>query len=397
MGPEWQQWAIQNKLFRWVPAFAVLLLLVLVGRRLSIVSDADFDRGRGPGLDTSAIFQHPSPPCTDVFPVAASIARCSIRRGSGPPNGDAERPPLRVVVLNTHPESAKRTAMVWSWMTDVLLRDLSSIDFYFDGRRNSENRMLSFSRSLTVVSNAAGPTLDFAAYVRGAAAKGHTRIGLLHLHDECQSEGCAWHHQSRDMRKDYYAATVVFRNYYWRPFDRIPHVHYVPLGPKTVCPALPPHLTRTTPCMFAGTLGGKRGYGERSTMAAAVRSGCDVREEASYCETMQRAVSALVPAGNNPECFRLWEAVRLNTLPILRQCADPLKCMPLGPLNTSTAGPPPFILVDSWSEVPKRVADLVGNSSRLLQMEADLHKWFVRYMDDVAGMVARELRVLQDH
>lgn len=193
------------------------------------------------------------------------------------------------------------------------------------------------------------------------------------------------------------------------------HVHYVPLGPKTTCPALPPrnreaqrysghrrlrgHLTRTTPCMFAGTLGGKRGYGERSAMAAAVGADCDVREVASYsyCETMQRAVSALVPAGNNPECFRLWEALRLNTLPILRQCADPLLCMPLGPLNTSTAGPPPFILVDSWSEVPKRVADLVGNSSRLLRMEADLHKWFVRYMDDVAGMVARELRVLQDH
>ena len=102
----------------------------------------------------------------------------------------------------------------------------------------------------------------------------------------------------------------------------------------------------------------------------------------TYMEVVLDSIFTLSPAGHNPECFRLHEAVEAGSIPVLIKedlysssgdCVEPLH-------HWQDA---PIIVLNSWDEVSLMVDILLGHMAWLDQMQQDLREWYDGHMRKV--------------
>lgn len=106
-----------------------------------------------------------------------------------------------------------------------------------------------------------------------------------------------------------------------------------------------------------------------------------------YIEVLLDSVFTLAPAGHNPECYRLFEAVEAGSIPVLvkndlyskqrsqYECTESLH-------HWYDA---PILVLDSWDELFPTVEKLMGNLEALDEMQINLHMWYDDYMRKVVG------------
>ena len=100
----------------------------------------------------------------------------------------------------------------------------------------------------------------------------------------------------------------------------------------------------------------------------------------TFVEVVLDSIFTLSPAGHNPECFRLFEAVEAGSIPVLVKddlystmngnCLEPL-------YHWRDA---PIVVLDSWEEVYPTVERLMGDITALDMMQNDLRVWYDGYM-----------------
>ena len=107
----------------------------------------------------------------------------------------------------------------------------------------------------------------------------------------------------------------------------------------------------------------------------------------SYIEVLLDSAFTLVPAGHNPECYRLFEAVEAGSIPVLvkndlyskqrsqYECTESLH-------HWYDA---PILVLDSWNDLFPTMERLMGNLGALDEMQINLHMWYDDYMRKVVG------------
>jgi len=205
---------------------------------------------------------------------------------------------------------------------------------------------------------------ELANYIRAARAQGCRNIGIFHMADE----------RGEDDRGFYAEADYVLRHYWFektlaRPNDRSLGVAWVPNGFRNgVGPISAQTMLRmgdrTIKGFFAGMVEGHFTAGERKAMVHAIESAklpfIVVKTPAfgqglgpvSYAAYLSSARFAPIPAGNSPETIRLYDALEAGAIPIMLR--SPYVAAP------DALGNPPFILLDSWSELPAAYAPYAG-------------------------------------
>lgn len=104
----------------------------------------------------------------------------------------------------------------------------------------------------------------------------------------------------------------------------------------------------------------------------------DLVASTTYMKVLLESVFTLAPAGHNPECFRLYEAVEAGSIPVIsldthykeHKCKDSLSHW----LDS------PIIIVDSWNEVIATLQKLLEDPDALDMRQADLRAWYRQYM-----------------
>ncbi len=225
-------------------------------------------------------------------------------------------------------------------------------------------------RSVIVEPNAPVPILSdalivsfgaqLAGYLKEARARGCTNIGLFHMADE---------HGSHD-RSFYGLADYVLRHYWFKhaivpPSPPCLGVCWVPNGyGNLVGPIVTKTMLgiaeRTIMAFFSGALEGRTLADERKQMVRVIQDaklpfaingthGFAQRfGPVSYAAYLSASRFGLVPGGNSPETVRLYDVLEAGAIPIMLRS-------PFVGASDALANPP-FVLLDSWSELPAAYA-----------------------------------------
>ena len=94
-----------------------------------------------------------------------------------------------------------------------------------------------------------------------------------------------------------------------------------------------------------------------------------------YMKVLLNSIFTLAPAGHNPECFRLYEAVESGSIPIVVQtehhaCKDSLHYWRDSPI----------IFLQKWDDLFPTIENLLEDMAALNQRQADLQKWYKNKM-----------------
>jgi len=104
----------------------------------------------------------------------------------------------------------------------------------------------------------------------------------------------------------------------------------------------------------------------------------------AYKNVLLRSTFTLCPVGQNPESFRIFEAIEAGSIPVL--CMDseywehPCRhaYLPFVKYNA------PFVFLQHWHELPQTLGDLESNPSKVATMQRALHPWYQRFMANVS-------------
>ena len=104
----------------------------------------------------------------------------------------------------------------------------------------------------------------------------------------------------------------------------------------------------------------------------------DSVDSTTYMQVLLDSVFTLAPAGHNPECFRLYEAVEAGSIPVISLDTDykQHKCKD----SLSHWLDSPIVIVESWSEVIPTLQKLLEEPEVLDMRQADLRAWYNQYM-----------------
>jgi len=107
-----------------------------------------------------------------------------------------------------------------------------------------------------------------------------------------------------------------------------------------------------------------------------------------YVNVLLDSAFALAPAGHNPECFRLYEAVESGSIPIVVLSDQ-------HPLNSNDTHPckdslhhwrdSPIVFLQSWDDLYPTLKDMLNNASALDQRQAELQSWYKRKMSMIVS------------
>lgn len=269
----------------------------------------------------------------------------------------------------------------------------------------------------------APPDVDLRALAGRARAGGARNLGLVHVNHEVlwDVEGTEDFDKlvsvtrggsplvARHCLEEYSHFDYVLRNYYSPAYSA--RSHYIPLGTKdgSWLPAHPLEVmehwnysflpqspestpkasTRSTFCI--GTFGkmqdptGQGGWykwdrGDLLEVLSADPGLCSV-SSAWKVENKKRLLDSAVslcPFGSNQETYRLWESVLAGSLVVTTRAAfiqQELRA--------------PFIVLDKWSDLAPRLAELRGEPERLDELQRQQTAWYVAYMSDLRARVRR--------
>lgn len=201
---------------------------------------------------------------------------------------------------------------------------------------------------------------NLAGYLKETRARGFKNLGLLHMADELG-----------DHDRSFYAdADYVLRHYWFKhalvpPSPQSLGAYWIPNGYRTGVGPISPHTMLSTADrkitgFFSGVLQGRMNLGERKQMVDVV-TGAKLPflvagtpgfgqglGPVAYAAFLCMSRFALVPAGNSPETIRLYEALEAGAIPIMLRS---------GFVSAPDAlDNPPFLLLDSWAELPSAYA-----------------------------------------
>lgn len=105
----------------------------------------------------------------------------------------------------------------------------------------------------------------------------------------------------------------------------------------------------------------------------------------SYMEVLSDSFFTLAPAGHNPECYRMFEAVEAGSIPVFvkndlyvtethhHPCKEALH-------HWYDA---PILVLESWDDLFPTMERLMGNMDALDEMQVNLRMWYDEYMHKV--------------
>ncbi|KAL7435658.1 hypothetical protein ACHAXH_005413 [Discostella pseudostelligera] len=102
----------------------------------------------------------------------------------------------------------------------------------------------------------------------------------------------------------------------------------------------------------------------------------------SYTEVLLDSIFTLSPAGHNPECFRMFEAVEAGSIPVLVKDDLYASTYVRGACLESLQHwrDAPILVLDSWDDLYPTVVRLLGDLEALHKMQRDLGEWYEGYM-----------------
>lgn len=112
--------------------------------------------------------------------------------------------------------------------------------------------------------------------------------------------------------------------------------------------------------------------------------------QSSYAEVLRDSALTLSPAGGNPECFRLFEAIEAGSVPVVTRedLLEPKYFRGMGrphPCGDALAHwrDAPMLVLDSWDDLFSEVERLRNDPEELDGMQRKMREWYVRYMRKV--------------
>lgn len=97
----------------------------------------------------------------------------------------------------------------------------------------------------------------------------------------------------------------------------------------------------------------------------------------SYMKILGDSIFTLSPAGHNPECFRLYEAVEAGSIPVLMKWDMNLREPCKGSLVHWKDAP--VLILNSWNELYSTVNKLLEEPKKLNEMQIKLRLWYDDY------------------
>ncbi|KAL7538919.1 hypothetical protein ACHAWF_006247 [Thalassiosira exigua] len=110
----------------------------------------------------------------------------------------------------------------------------------------------------------------------------------------------------------------------------------------------------------------------------------------SYVEVVLDSVFTLAPAGHNPECFRMFEAVEAGSIPIFSK--NDLYVKKKGDFNRRAWRcrdalrhwyDAPIVVLHNWNDLYPTVEKLMEEPEKLDEMQVKLREWYEGYMRKV--------------
>lgn len=101
----------------------------------------------------------------------------------------------------------------------------------------------------------------------------------------------------------------------------------------------------------------------------------------TYMEVVLDSIFTLSPAGHNPECFRMFEAIEAGSIPVLvkEELYSPMNGECVEPLHHWYDAP--ILVLESWDDLfPTVERLLLGDLLALDKMQIDLKAWYDGYM-----------------
>ncbi|CAJ1431699.1 unnamed protein product [Effrenium voratum] len=239
---------------------------------------------------------------------------------------------------------------------------------------------------------------DFAAYAAYARTRGADLLGLLHLGHEVQWETndqaedlLSWGTRRADGARARRKRDLAHYFEDYRQFDFVLRQHfslayansslYLPLGPGWGWVLKPRRLLkasrRTNLCLTALWRPLDFEYhwdrGELLELLTKDTRLCNITGKwvTAYDEQLMNSALSLCPFGSSPETYRLWESVLSGAVVVMTRA------------TFVTAMRAPFILLNSWHELPSLLQKLRSRPDLLDQLQEQQSKWFNAYMQSL--------------
>ena len=106
-----------------------------------------------------------------------------------------------------------------------------------------------------------------------------------------------------------------------------------------------------------------------------------------YVQVLYDSTFTLTPAGHNPECYRIYEAIEAGSIPILVHddlyITDEKQHVCVGALVHLYDAP--LVVLESWKELSSTVEGLLKDTVELNAMQDRLTLWYETYMKKVVA------------
>ena len=102
----------------------------------------------------------------------------------------------------------------------------------------------------------------------------------------------------------------------------------------------------------------------------------------TYTEVIVNSSFTLSPAGHNPECFRLFEAVEAGSIPVMVKSDLYITTTDIHPCREALKhwNDAPLLVLDNWDDLFPTMHKLLKNLGKLDSMQRDLQIWYEKYM-----------------
>lgn len=119
----------------------------------------------------------------------------------------------------------------------------------------------------------------------------------------------------------------------------------------------------------------------------------------AYHKLLLNSTFTLCPKGFNFDTYRMYEAIESGSIPVLdvgptyRSDQSTHRSMCQGPLDSFIKTKAPFIFLEGWQELPRRLNEELSNPEALRKRQADMLVWRKKYFSDIAKNI--ECRIFQ--
>lgn len=112
-------------------------------------------------------------------------------------------------------------------------------------------------------------------------------------------------------------------------------------------------------------------------------------QPSEYAKVLLNSIFTLAPIGNNPESFRIYEAIESGSIPVIakdakynrRRCRDAL-----APMKDA-----PFVYLSDWGQLEDRLRNLMNDLPALEERQKGLQTWYSNFMTSKVAQLERLL------